>query len=211
MSRPTVMLADDHRLLLEAFRSILEVEFDVIGIVTDGRELLKFAPRLKPDVIVLDVSMPRLNGMDAGMKLRKTMPDTKLVFLTMHDDPDLVARAMDMGASGFLLKTSAASELSKAIWKVLEGKIYLTPVVAEQMENFKKKTSGTKPINQLTVRQREILQLLAEGNTMKQIAEIVCITPRTVAFHKYRIMDSLNISSNAELIQFAVNNGLVSY
>ena len=129
MSRPTVMLADDHRLLLEVFQRVLETEFDVVGTASDGRELLKTAPALKPDVIVLDVSMPRLNGLDAGVKLRKRIPDTRLIFLTMHEDPSMVARAMDMGASGFLLKTSAASELSKAIWKVLEGKTYLTPQV----------------------------------------------------------------------------------
>lgn len=211
MKRPTVVLADDHLLLLEAFKSILDTEFDVVGTAPDGRELLKIAHALKPDVIVLDVSMPRLNGLDAGIKLRKSTPDTKLIFLTMHEDPAIVAKAMDMGASGFLLKTSAASELSKAIWKVLEGKTYLTPQVAEQMKKLKKKSPEKQPIDELTVRQREILQLLAEGNTMKQVAEIVCITPRTVAFHKYRIMDSLGISNNAELIQFAVNSGLISH
>ena len=209
MRRPRILLADDHLLLLEAFQRILEPEFDVVGTVSDGRELLKVAPRLKPEVIVLDVSMPQLNGLDAGAKLRKSMPDTKLVFLTMHEDPDLVSKALEIGASGFLLKSSAASELSKAIWKVLAGKTYVTPLMTGS-ENFSSAQAfDGKRIDKLTVRQREVLQLLAEGNTMKKIAEILFVTPRTVAFHKYRIMEILEISNSAELVQFAIKNGLV--
>ncbi len=209
MRRPRILLADDHLLLLEAFQSILESEFDVVGTVSDGRELLKVAPRLKPEVIVLDVSMPQLNGLDAGAKLRKSMPDTKLVFLTMHEDPDLVSKALEIGASGFLLKSSAASELSEAIWKVLAGKTYVTPLMTKS-ENFSSAQAfDGKRIDKLTVRQREVLQLPAEGNTMKRIAEILFITLRTVAFHKYRIMEILEISNSAELVQFAIKNGLV--
>jgi DNA-binding NarL/FixJ family response regulator len=211
MRRPRVLLADDHAILLEAFKQLLEPEYNVVGTVSDGRELLAAAPKLRPEVIVTDISMPNLNGLDACRKLRKALPEVKLVFLTVNEDPDLVAEAIRIGANGYLLKSSAASELFQAIKSVLNGGTYITPLVAEGMiGSLMGGTHGRGSIDKLTVRQREVLQLLAEGNTMKKTAGILSVTPRTVAFHKYRIMEELQIETNAELIQFAVKNGLVS-
>lgn len=211
MRRPRILLADDHAILLEAFKTLLEPEYEVVGTVTDGRELLTAAPKLRPEVIVTDISMPNLNGLDACRKLRKVLPDVKLVFLTVNEDPDLVAEAIRIGANGYLLKSSAASELFQAIKSVLSGGTYITPLVTEGMiGSLMGGTRGRGSIDKLTVRQREVLQLLAEGNTMKKVAAILNVTPRTVAFHKYRIMDELHIETNAELIQLAVKSGLVS-
>lgn len=211
MKRPRILLADDHALLLEAFQKLLEPEYDVVGTVSDGRELLAAAPKLRPEVIVTDISMPNLNGLDACRKLRKVLPEVKFIFLTVNEDPDLVAEAIRIGANGYLLKSSAASELFQAIKSVLNGGTYITPLVAEGMiGSLMGGSRGRGPIDKLTVRQREVLQLLAEGNTMKKTAAILNVTPRTVAFHKYRIMDELHIRTNAELIQFAVKSGLVA-
>lgn len=211
MRRPKILLADDHAILLEAFQKLLEPEYDVVGTVADGRELLAAAPKLQPEVIVTDISMPNLNGLDACRKLRKILPEVKLIFLTVNEDPDLVAEAIRIGANGYLLKSSAASELFQAIKSVLNGGTYITPLVAGGMiGSLMGGARGRGSINKLTIRQREVLQLLAEGNTMKKTAVILNVTPRTVAFHKYRIMDELQIKTNAELIQFAVKSGLVS-
>ncbi|MBT8039084.1 MAG: response regulator transcription factor [Gammaproteobacteria bacterium] len=210
MSRPRVLLADDHAIILEAFETLLSPHCEVVGAVTDGRELMKAASRLKPDIIVSDISMPQLNGLDACRKIRKIQPDVKLIFLTVNEDPDLVAEAMRSGADGYLLKNSAASELFQAIEAVLSRRTYITPLVANGMiGSLMNKAPGGRAIEKITTRQREVLQLLAEGNTMKQTARILCVTPRTVAFHKYRIMDELNIETSAELIKFAIKNGLV--
>ncbi len=208
--RPRVLLADDHTLLLEAFEKLLEPDFSVVGAVSDGRALLSAAAQLKPDVIVLDISMPLLNGLDAARQIKQTMPGVKLVFLTMNENPDLASEAFRAGASGYLLKTSAASELTKAIEEALCGRSYVTPLIKQGLEESfvgrsDKKRGGAK----LTSRQREVMQLLAEGRSMKEAAKILDVTPRTVAFHKYRMMERLHLKTNADLIQFAIREGVV--
>ena len=208
--RPRVLLADDHTLLLEAFEKLLEPDFTVVGAVSDGRALLAAAAELKPDVIVLDIAMPLLNGLDAARQIKKTMPAIKLIFLTMNEDPNLASEAFRIGASGYLLKTSAASELSKAINEALCGRSYVTPHITQgMMESFIRRPGDDRDAPQLTHRQREVLQLLAEGRSMKEAAKILKITPRTVAFHKYRLMDQLHLKTNADLIQFAIKEGMI--
>ena len=209
MSRPRVLIADDHELLAEAFQKLLEAEVEVVGRVLDGRALLEEAPRLKPDIVVLDISMPKLNGLEAGEQLKKIMPDVKLIFLTIHEDPDLAVEAFRLGASGYLLKGSAASELFLAVQEVSRGRTYVTPLIAEGMiESFARDPERRK-VSKLTPRQREILQLLAEGNSMKEVAAILNIAPRTVAFHKYRMMETLGLKSNAELLRLAIKEQMV--
>jgi DNA-binding NarL/FixJ family response regulator len=208
MPRPRVLLADDHRLVVEACVTLLEPECDVVGIVTDGRALLPKAIALRPDVIVLDIGMPLLNGLDAGRQLKQTMPGVRLIFLTMNEDPDLAKEALALGASGFLLKTSAARELPEAIRTAMRGDTYVTSRASKRMvESFIEggdRSSG----GELTSRQREVLQLLAEGFTMKEAAGVLNVTARTVAFHKYRVMQQFRLKSNAELIQFAIDQRL---
>ena len=209
MKRPTVLIADDHRMLTEAFTRILEDEFEVVGTSQDGRELLDAAAELKPDVIVLDISMPLLNGLGACERLRKSVPGTKVVFLTVNEDPDIVSEAFRLGANGYLLKKSAASELVDAIRQVLLGRSYITPLVTQSMVD--RVVRGPKDLPKkanLTPRQKEVLQLLAEGHTMKEVARILGISPRTVAFHKYRIMEEQNLKTNADLIQFAIKKSI---
>ena len=208
--RRRVLLADDHTLLLEAFEKLLEPDFTVVGAVSDGRALLAAAAELKPDVIVLDIAMPLLNGLDAARQIKKTMPAIKLIFLTMNEDPNLASEAFRIGASGYLLKTSAASELPKAINEALCGRSYVTPHITQgMMESFIRRPGDDRDAPQLTHRQREVLQLLAEGRSMKEAAKILKITPRTVAFHKYRLMEQLNLKNNADLIQFAIREGMI--
>jgi DNA-binding NarL/FixJ family response regulator len=201
MRLPRVLLADDHRLLREALAKLLESGCEVVGAVADGRELLAVAPNLKPDVIVLDVAMPRLNGLDAARQLKRLVPDTKLIFVTVSSDPDLVAEAFQAGASGYVLKNSSAAELFQAIREVSEGRVYVTPLVAP---------AAKKAAGELSPRQREVLQLLAQGRSMKEAAQILKVTPRTVAFHKYSIMGGLGIKTNAELIQYAIKRHIIS-
>jgi DNA-binding NarL/FixJ family response regulator len=211
MTRPRVLLADDHRLLREAFATLLQAECDVVGAAGDGRALLELARELRPDVIVLDVAMPLLNGLDAARQLKQTMPDVKLIFLTVSEDHDVAAEAFRVGASGFLLKNSAASELLQAIREVHEGRSYVTPLATQGLvDSFLQKSEPSKGGAELSPRQREVLQLLAEGHTMKEIARLLHITPRTVAFHKYTMMETLGIKSSALLVQFAFKQGLVS-
>jgi len=210
MKLPRVLLADDHTMLLEAFRRLLEGKCDVVGIVSDGRALLKEGPALKPDVLVVDIGMPLLNGLEAGRQLKETLPAVKLVFLTMNEDPDLAAQAMRSGASAYLLKSSAASELFRAIQDVLKGKTYVTPKIARGMEQaFIRNPRGRRHERSLTSRQREVIQLLAEGKSMKEAADCLNVTPRTVAFHKYRIMEELGLKTSADLVQFAIRNRIV--
>ncbi len=209
MNRPRILIADDHKLLVEAFVSLLENDAEVVGKVLNGRALLKEAPRLKPDIIVLDISMPKLNGLEAGQQIKQMMPDVKLIFLTMHEDPDLAVEAFRLGASGYLLKSSAASELFRAVQEVSRGRAYVTPLIAQGMlESFAEGT-GPRRVSKLTARQREVLQLLAEGNTMKEVASILNIPPRTVAFHKYRMMETLGLKSNTELLRLAIEERIV--
>ena len=213
MSRPRILLADDHQLLLEAFQKLLEPEFDVIGTVTDGRALLATAPQLKPDVIVLDISMPRLNGLEAARQLMQKLPGAKLVFLTMNQDITLAAEAFTIGASAFLLKNSAGSELRKAVQLALRGKSYMTPLLGEEKpeELVRRRRRRRGPRNQeLSPRQREVLQLLAEGRSMKEVATALDLTARTVAFHKYRLMEQLRLKTGTELVQYAIKHGIIA-
>ncbi len=208
--RRRVLLADDHTLLLEAFEILLEQDYTVVGAVSDGRALLAAAAELKPDVIVLDISMPLLNGLDAARQLKKTMPKVKLIFLTMNEDPNLANEAFRVGASGYLLKTSAASELTKAIKEALCGRSYVTPIVTQGMQDsFVRQPVDDRAAPPLTPRQREVLQLLSEGCSMKEAGKILNVTPRTVAFHKYRMMEEFSLKTNADLIRFALREHIV--
>ena len=207
MNRPQVLLADDHTLLLEAFQKLLIDEFDVVGAVSDGRALVAAVATLRPDVVVVDVTMPLLNGIDATRQIKQAQPETRVIILTMNEDPDLAAEAFRAGASGYLLKRSAASELGTAIREVMKRRCYVTPLVAEGLVGSMLEGGDRRPA--LTIRQREIVQLVAEGRSMKEVASILNIAPRTVAFHKYRIMEQLRIRTTAGLIQFAIKNHIV--
>ena len=209
--RPRVLLADDHLLVAEALRSLLTPEFDLVGVVEDGRALVEAAGRLQPDVIVADITMPRLNGIDALAQLRQNGDQVPVVFLTMHRDATFARRALEAGASGFVLKHSASVELIAALHAALEGKTYLTPQLADEVRDAMKQgpEQARDPIAALTPRQREVLQLLAEGRSAKQIASSLSISTRTVEFHKYQMMETLGLRTNAELIHFAIKNGLV--
>jgi DNA-binding NarL/FixJ family response regulator len=211
MTRPRVLLADDHRLLREAFAQLLQPRCEVVGAVADGRALLEVAPDLRPDIVVLDIAMPLLNGLDAARQLRRLMPGVKVIFLTVSEDPCLAAEAFRCGASGYLLKNSAASELLQAIQEVFQGRSYVTPLATQGLVgSFLQGPGPERKVGDLSQRQREVLQLLAEGRTMKEIARILNITARTVAFHKYGMMKQLGIETSAELVQFAVKQHLVS-
>jgi len=207
MTKPSVLIADDHTLIVEAFRKLLEPQYDVVATVPDGRALLDVASRMRPDVIVVDIGMPLLNGLTAGQQLKKIMPRVKLVYVTMNEDPDVAAEAVESGASVYLLKSSAASELLKGIHEALKGGSYITPRVRRAMdESFIRSPIRRAVPKKLTTRQTEVLQLLAEGRSMKEVAAVLDLTPRTVAFHKYRIMEVIGARSNAELIQYAFKN-----
>jgi len=209
MRRPRVLLADDHALLLGAFEKLLAGECEIVGQVNDGRALVAEAERLKPDVIVLDISMPLLNGLEAGRQVKHKDRDIKIVFLTMNEDAALAAEAFRSGASGYLLKRSAASELMAAIREVMQGRTYITPLVASGLVESLIQDQAQKPSGVLTPRQREVLQLLAEGRSMKAVADVLNLTTRTVAFHKYRMMEQLRLKTTAELVQYAVKNHIV--
>ncbi|MCH7777586.1 MAG: response regulator transcription factor, partial [Gemmatimonadetes bacterium] len=199
------------RLLLQAFEKLLQPHCEVVGTVSDGRALLTAARELKPDVIILDIAMPLLNGMVAGERLKQMIPEVKLIFLTVNEDPGFAAEAMRIGASGYLLKSSAASELFHAIEVALEGRTYVTPMIMQEMVTSL--ANGRQPraaSAKLTTRQREVLQLLAEGHSMKEVANILDLSPRTIAFHKYRIMEALGLKTNADLVQFAIKHGIIS-
>jgi len=209
--RARIFLADDHSLLLDAFSKLLESKYEVVGTATDGRMMLKMVPKLKPDLVLMDIAMPNLNGFDAGEKLKKLLPEVKLVFLTVNEDPDMVTEAFRIGANGYLLKSSPAPELFQAIEDVLNSKNYVSPTLSQSIDDaFIKNPGGQKVHGELSLRQREVLQLLAEGKTMKQVAAVLNITPRTVAFHKYQIMETLDVKTNSELIQYAIKHGFVS-
>jgi DNA-binding NarL/FixJ family response regulator len=210
MIRPRVILADDHTLLLDAFRKLLMDDCEVVAAVSDGRALLEATATLRPDVVVVDIAMPLLNGIDAARQIKQTLPDTRIIFLTMNEDPDLAAEAFRAGASGYLLKRSAASELQTAIREVVMHRSYVTPLVTEGLMGSMLRGPATRHAPQeLTPRQREVVQLVAEGHSMKEVGNILNIAPRTVAFHKYRIMEQLNIKTTAELIQFAIKHHII--
>jgi len=212
LNRPRVLLADDHRLVAEGLKSLLSADFELVGVVEDGRTLVEVARKLRPDVIVADITMPHLNGIDAFALLKKDNPSVKVIFLTMHQEVTYARRALEAGAAGFVLKHSAPAELVTAVRAALEGKTYLTPTLAgEVLHAFREGREGrTDPVTSLTPRQREILQLLAEGRSAKEIAGTLGISPRTVEFHKYQMMESLQIHNSAELIHFAIKQGIVA-
>jgi DNA-binding NarL/FixJ family response regulator len=209
---PRILIADDHTLLAEAFKTLLDTDYEVVGTVGDGRSLVKVAAELRPDLIIIDVAMPILNGLDAGQQIRELLPSVKLVYVTMNHDADVAAEAFRRGASGYLVKTCAASELVTAVREVLRHKSYLSPTIAKGTVDFLccQGKDLVEEGNRLTARQREVLQLLAEGKSMKEAASALNVTTRTVAFHKYRIMDVLNAKSDAELVQYAMRHHLIS-
>jgi|ERR1044071_233266 DNA-binding NarL/FixJ family response regulator len=211
MNPTRIILADDHTLMADALKNLLEPEFEVVGVFADGHALVEAAPRLNPRVIVLDIGMPTMNGLIAGQKLKELMPAVKLIYLTMNHDPDMAADAFRLGASAFLVKNSAATELVRAIREVVRGGSYVSPVMTKDMvgsvvQNFKR----MKQARPLTLRQQEVLQLLAEGRSMKEAAFILNVSPRTVAFHKYTMMEHLHVRSSAELIQYAIKNSVMA-
>ncbi|MGC2764197.1 MAG: response regulator transcription factor [Candidatus Acidiferrum sp.] len=211
MRRPRVLLADDHRMLADALKRILEPCCDVVGTVSDGRALLEAAAKLQPEIIVLDIAMPQLNGLDAARHLKRTTPKIKLIFMTMNEDPDLVGEAFRAGASGFLLKQAAAFELMDAIEKVLKGGSYVTPSAADGQANISlREPKARDHVAEPTPRQREVIQLLAEGRSMKEVASVLQITKRTVAAHKYAVMDLLQLKTNADLVQYAIRHRIIS-
>lgn len=212
MSKTRVLLADDHTIVAEGLRSLLEGEFEFVGTVGDGRALLDAAQKLKPDVIVADISMPLLNGLDAARQLKREGATAKIIFLTMHAEAQLAAEAFRAGASGYLLKSSAGEELITAIHEVVKGRAYVTPLITKDVLSFLIDTGRQpdQPAVKLTPRQREVLQLVAEGRTMKEVASILNISVRTVESHKYEMMETLGVQTNAELVQYAIKIGLVS-
>jgi DNA-binding NarL/FixJ family response regulator len=205
-----LIIADDHTLIAEAFQKLLEPSCDVVATVTDGRALLIAARDLRPEVIVLDVAMPLLNGLDAARYIRKMDPSIKLVFVTVSEDPDIAAEAFRAGGSAYLLKRSAGAELLTAIHEVLKGRSYVTSLVTGGVVQSLMRRDGEERSRELTTRQCEVLQLIAEGKSMKEVGNILQISTATVAFHKYRIMEQLHIKTSAELIRFAVHQHLVS-
>jgi DNA-binding NarL/FixJ family response regulator len=211
MRRARVLLADDHRIVAEGLKGLLEPEFELVGIVEDGRAMLDAAEKLRPDVVVVDVSMPLLNGIEAVRQLKKKHKEIAVVFLTMHVDVTYAAKAFEAGASGYVLKHSAPSELITAITSALKGRTYITPLLAGELLQFHKQSpqdEGDKS-DKLTARQREVLQLLAEGRSLKEIATILDISSRTVEFHKYSLMETLGLKTSADLVRFAVKHGIV--
>ena len=213
MKRARVLLADDHRIVAEGLRRLLDAEFDLIGIVEDGSALVEAAQAQQPDVVVADISMPRLNGIEALETLRRNGCDVPLIFLTMHRDATYARRAIEAGAAGYVLKHAAPDELAIAVRAALQGQTFITPVLAGEVLRAMKDGSGSAgddPVAALTLRQREILRLLAEGSSAKQIAAKLDISARTVEFHKYRLMESLGVQSGAELTHFAIKHGLVA-
>jgi DNA-binding NarL/FixJ family response regulator len=210
--RPRILIADDHKLMAELCQKILESEFDVVGTVVNGRELLRTAVKVEPDVVLLDIGMPVLNGLDAGKQLRNLLPTVKLVYLTMVTDPDVALEAFHRGASGFLLKTCAAAEMVSAVRAALRGNSYLSPDLKEKITPLPRRQKYKSIVpegNPLTERQREVLQLLAEGRAMKEIGDILDVSAKTVAFHKYRIMEVLGATNNAELVRYAIRNHIL--
>jgi DNA-binding NarL/FixJ family response regulator len=210
MKRPRILLADDHTMICAGFQKILEPQYDVVGTVGDGRALLEAAALLNPDVVLLDIAMPLLNGLDAARELKKTMPQVKLIFLTMNTDSDIAGEAFRIGASAYLLKNSDSSELLQAVADALKGHSYATPQITRAMdETFERDPKAASRLKHLTGRQREVLQMLAEGRSMAEIASRLAISYRTVRFHKASIMDELEITNNAELVQYAIRRGIV--
>jgi len=210
VNRPRVLLADDHRMMAEGLRGLLADEFELVGVVEDGRAMIAAASNLRPDVIVADIAMPHLNGIEAVALLKKDNPDIKVVMLTMHANASYARRALDAGASGFVLKHSAPAELVMAIHAALKGKTFITPALAGEVLQEIQHEPRRANVGSLTPRQREILQLLAEGRSAKEIAKTLAISARTVEFHKYQMMEAQGLHSSAELIHYAIKNAIVT-
>ena len=212
MSRPRVLIADDHKIVLEGLKKLLDSEFEVAGAVEDGRELVKAVEKLRPDVIVVDISMPNLNGIEAVRQIKKEHKEMKVVFLTMHPDVAYATSAFKAGASGYVLKHSAPDELVTAIRAALKGRTYVTPLIAGKLlQSYENGAHGqAETVLSLTSRQREVLQLLAEGHSVKEIASILNVSIKTVEYHKYRMMEDLGIKTLAELVRYAVKQGITS-
>jgi DNA-binding NarL/FixJ family response regulator len=211
-NRPRIVIADDHTFMADACKKLLEPEYDVVATVGDGRALVRIAASLKPHVIIIDIGMPLLNGLDAGHQVKQMLPLVKLVFLTMNTDPVLAAEAIRRGASGYLLKTCAASDLIVAVREALNGRFYLPPAIAKETVAFllPREKEFIEEGDRLTRRQREVLQLLTEGRSMKEVAYVLNVTADTVAKRKYQIMKTLNVKSNAELVQYAIRNHIIA-
>jgi DNA-binding NarL/FixJ family response regulator len=212
MAKPRILLADDHALILEGFRRILEGQYELVGTANDGRSLVEAAKKLQPDIVILDVSMPQLNGIDAAVQIRKLCPQSKIIVVTMHADTDYVRSAFEAGASAYVLKRSAVDELEQAIRAVLAGHSYITPLITRELLDVFLATTPDKSggAHALTLRQREVLQLLAEGRTAKEIANTLNISSRTVEFHKGQMLTQLNLQTTADLIKYAVTHGIVA-
>ena len=210
--KPRILLADDHRIVAEGLRSLLEPEFELVGIVEDGRALIAATEKLQPDVIIADISMPLLNGIEAVRQIKKTNKDVKVIFLTMHPDVTYAVSALEAGALGYVLKHSAPSELSAAVRNALKGKTYITPLLEGEimLSPSKGVQERREESSHLTKRQREVLQLLAEGYLAKEIASTLNISPRTVEYHKYQMMRDVGIKTVADLIRYAVKHNIVS-
>ena len=209
MGKPRVLLADDHTLVVEALTKLLEPQFEIVGTVADGRALLEKAVQVQPDVVLLDLSLPILDGFEAGQRLKKLVPRAKLIVLTMTEDAEVAADVLRSWASGFLLKKSASAELVKAIQEVLRGKTFVTTYLSQNLLNRFARDPQQRA-KTLTPRQREVLQLLAEGRTMKEAADVLNVTARTVAFHKYKIMEEFELKTNSDLLRFAMKERLIT-
>jgi DNA-binding NarL/FixJ family response regulator len=212
MKRWKVLIADDHSMVIDGLRSLLEPEFEVVGAVNDGRAVLPEVRKLHPDVVVIDISMPLLNGLDCTRQLHDTGCTAKILILTMHPDATLAREALAAGASGYLLKSSPGSELKEALRDVLQGRTYLSPgVTRDAVEIMGRMTSIHEDVwARLTPRQREVLQLLAEGKSHKEVADILNISVKTAEYHKYAILEKLGLKTNAELVQYAVRHGIIA-
>jgi DNA-binding NarL/FixJ family response regulator len=212
MPKPRILLADDHALVLEGFRRILEGPYELVGTVSEGRALVEAAKRLQPDIVILDVSMPMLNGIDAAAQIKRLSPKTKIIVVTMHADTDYVRYAFEAGATAYVLKRSAVDELEQAIRAVVAGHSYITPLITKELLDVFLAKASEKPkgTDGLTLRQREVLQLLAEGRTAKEIANVLNISSRTVEFHKGQILAQLHLHTTADLIKYAVTHGIVA-
>ena len=211
MARVRILLADDHTLFCNLLRDLLEPEYEVVGSVSDGRELLKAADSLCPDVVLVDIGMPSLNGLDAGRRLKQANPRVKLIYLTMNNNIEYAREALQAGASAFILKNSKSSELLHAIRDALKGVSYMAPEIRRALnEVFLRDPKAVDRRQHLTDRQREVLQMLAEGRSLREIASLLQISYRTVRFHKVRIMEELGISKNAELVKYAIKHGMIT-
>ncbi len=213
MKRPRILLADDHRIFLDGLRNLLEDEFEIVGVVENGRDLIREVREKNPDVVVTDISMPQLNGIEATIQIKKIEPQVKVILLTMHGDVTYATRGFEAGASGYVMKQSATDELISAIKEAVKGRTFVTPMIAGDLIRSYREDGGIRPDDvqaKLTPRQREVLQLLAEGYSTKEVADQLNISARTVEFHKYSMMQELNLNTSAELIHYAIKHGIIS-